>query len=61
MRVLTRLIVSSALLTLALAGLATGSAGASQTSPVVGHVYVNDNTAGDEHRRRRSTATPTDR
>ena len=45
MRVLTRLIVSSALLTLALAGLATGSAGASQTSPVVGHLYVNDNTA----------------
>ena len=45
MRVLTRLIVSSALLTLALAGLATASAGASQTSPVVGHLYVNDNTA----------------
>ena len=52
MRVLTRLIVSSALLTLALAGLATASAGASQTSPVVGHLYVNDNTTGVEHGRR---------
>jgi 6-phosphogluconolactonase len=44
MRVLTRLIASSALLVFALA-LATASAGASQTSPVIGHLYVNDNTA----------------
>lgn len=46
MRVLTRLIASSALLVLAIAGLAVASAGASQRSPTVGHVYVNDNTAG---------------
>ena len=46
MRVLTRLFASSALLVLALAALAAASAGASQTSRVVGHLYVNDNTAG---------------
>ena len=46
MRVLTRLLASSALLVLALAAVATASAGASQPSRVVGHLYVNDNTAG---------------
>lgn len=46
MRFLTRLIASSALLALAVAAAATASAGASQSSPVVGHVYVNDNTTG---------------
>ena len=46
MRVLTRLLASSALLVAALAALAAASAGASQPSRIVGHLYVNDNTAG---------------
>jgi 6-phosphogluconolactonase (cycloisomerase 2 family) len=43
MRVLKRLLVASVLLTLALAGTAAASSG---RSPVTGHLYVNDNTAG---------------
>ena len=46
MRVLTRLLATSTLLVLALAALAAATAGASQTSRTVGHLYVNDNTAG---------------
>src|SRR3954449_12147111 len=46
MRVLTRLFASTGLLVLALAALAAATAGASQTSRTVGHLYVNDNTAG---------------
>jgi 6-phosphogluconolactonase (cycloisomerase 2 family) len=59
------LIASSALLALAVAGLAAASAAASQTSPVVGHLYVNDNTAGantvagfDRHADGRLTPVP---
>ena len=46
MRALRRLLASSILLVLALAGVAAASADAQPPSPVVGHVYVNDNTAG---------------
>ena len=46
MRALRRLLASSILLVLALAGVAAASADALPPSPVVGHVYVNDNTAG---------------
>ncbi len=45
MRVLTRLSVFAGLLTLAVAGPVAVSAAAPPPSPVVGHVYVNDNTA----------------
>ena len=45
MRVSRRLLAASCLLMLALAA-TTASADASPSSPVVGHVYVNDNTAG---------------
>jgi 6-phosphogluconolactonase (cycloisomerase 2 family) len=38
--------MAGALLALALIGAIAASAGASQPSPVVGHTYVNDNTAG---------------
>ena len=46
MRLLTRMPLPFALLALALAGPAVGSASADGRSKVVGHVYVNDNTAG---------------
>src|SRR5215467_9643682 len=46
MRILTRWILGGALALLALAGLGATAAGASPPSPVVGHLYVNDNTAG---------------
>ena len=46
MRLLSRMPLSFALLTLALLGPAVGSASAHGRSHVVGHVYVNDNTAG---------------
>src|ERR1700748_1472909 len=46
MRIFTRWIVGGALALLATAGLGATSAGASPPSPVVGHLYVNDNTAG---------------
>jgi hypothetical protein len=44
-RFLTRLTRTTAVL-VAATGLAAASAAASQSSPVVGHAYVNDNTAG---------------
>jgi 6-phosphogluconolactonase len=46
MRLPSRMTLPFALLTLALAGPAVGSASAYGPSRVVGHVYVNDNTAG---------------
>ncbi len=46
MRLRSRLTLPFALLALALAGPAVGSASAHQLSDVVGHVYVNDNSAG---------------
>ena len=46
MRLRSRLTLPFALLALALAGPAIGSASAHQLSDVVGHVYVNDNSAG---------------
>ena len=46
MRLLSRRFLPFALLALALAGPAVGSAGAHGRSDVTGHVYVNDNTAG---------------
>ena len=46
MRLLSRLSMPFALLALALAGPAVGSASAHGPSDIVGHVYVNDNTAG---------------
>jgi 6-phosphogluconolactonase len=46
MRLLSRMPLPFALLALALAGPAVGSASAHGRSDVVGHVYVNDNTAG---------------
>jgi 6-phosphogluconolactonase len=46
MRLLSRMSLPFALLALALAGPAVGSASAHGRSDVVGHVYVNDNTAG---------------
>ncbi len=46
MRLRSRLSLPFALLALALAGPAVGSASAHRLSDVVGHVYVNDNTAG---------------
>jgi 6-phosphogluconolactonase (cycloisomerase 2 family) len=46
MRLLSRMPLPFALLALALAGPAVGSASAHGPSDVVGHVYVNDNTAG---------------
>lgn len=45
MRLLSRMSLPFALLALALAGPAVGSASAHHPSDVVGHVYVNDNTA----------------
>ena len=44
MRVLTRLIASTAL-ALTISAMAISSAIASPSAPVVGHLYVNDNTA----------------
>ena len=46
MRLLSRMPLPFALLALALTGPAVGSASAHGRSDVVGHVYVNDNTAG---------------
>ncbi|HEY7632613.1 MAG TPA: beta-propeller fold lactonase family protein [Thermoleophilaceae bacterium] len=47
MRIFARLFVGGAFALLALAGFGAASAGASPPpSPVVGHLYVNDNTAG---------------
>ena len=46
MRLLSRMPLPFALLALALIGPAIGSASAHRRSNVVGHVYVNDNTAG---------------
>jgi 6-phosphogluconolactonase (cycloisomerase 2 family) len=46
MRLLSRMLLPFALLALALAGPAGSSASADSPSNVVGHVYVNDNTAG---------------
>ena len=46
MRLLSRVSLPFALLALALAGPAVGAASAHGRSDVVGHVYVNDNTAG---------------
>jgi 6-phosphogluconolactonase len=46
MRLLSRMPLPFALLALALAGPVAGSASAHDRSGVVGHVYVNDNTAG---------------
>ena len=46
MRLLSRVSLPFALLALALAGPAVGAASAHRRSDVVGHVYVNDNTAG---------------
>jgi 6-phosphogluconolactonase (cycloisomerase 2 family) len=46
MRLLSRMPLPFALLALALAGPIAGSASAHDQSGVVGHVYVNDNTAG---------------
>ncbi len=46
MRLLSRMSLPFALLALALAGPAVGSASAFGPSKVVGHVYLNDNTAG---------------
>jgi hypothetical protein len=46
MRLLARVIGVIGLVPLLVAGLVATSTVASATSPVVGHVYVNDNTAG---------------
>jgi 6-phosphogluconolactonase len=46
MRLLSRMLLPFALLVVALAGPAVGSASADGPARVVGHVYVNDNTAG---------------
>ncbi|HEY2600387.1 MAG TPA: beta-propeller fold lactonase family protein [Thermoleophilaceae bacterium] len=46
MRIFTRWILGGAVALLAVAGLGVATAGASPPSPVVGHLYVNDNTAG---------------
>ncbi|HEY2437545.1 MAG TPA: beta-propeller fold lactonase family protein [Solirubrobacteraceae bacterium] len=46
MRLLKRMLLPFALLALGLAGPAVASASAQDRSDVVGHVYVNDNTAG---------------
>jgi 6-phosphogluconolactonase (cycloisomerase 2 family) len=46
MRILARWITGGAVALLAIAGVGTASAAASAASPVVGHLYVNDNTAG---------------
>ena len=46
MRLLSRMTLPFALLALALAGPAVGAASAHGRSDIVGHVYVNDNTAG---------------
>src|SRR5437870_3792381 len=46
MRLLTRVMGGIGLVPLILAGLVATPTVASATSPVVGHVYVNDNTAG---------------
>ena len=46
MRLLSRMLLPFALLVVALAGPAVGSASAHGPARVVGHVYVNDNTAG---------------
>jgi hypothetical protein len=51
-RLLTRAWLSSALLGLAVAAVIPATAPASpHASPVVGHVYVDDNTAGTTHDR----------
>jgi 6-phosphogluconolactonase len=46
MRLLSRMLLPFALLVVALAGPAVGSASADSPARVAGHVYINDNTAG---------------
>jgi hypothetical protein len=61
-RLLTRAWLSSALLGFAVAAVIPATAPASpHASPVVGHVYVDDNTAGTTTRSGRLIVMPTDR